>query len=139
MNTPVDSAFINVDLELRSSVELTPLRNCFRPAVHELHYGEFEGEFLLVVELVVEAHLGTSALRCTDGLLALVESMPPALRSLWDRCDSRRFDYGFEGGFEGRACAIVIDVVRLRRMAALGIELAMTSYPFRASPSGSFA
>lgn len=139
MSAPIDSTFISVGLELRSSGDLESLRRHFRRAVHELHYGEFADGFLLVVEPVIDGKLGSDALRCTDELLALLEAMPPALRILWERCDSRRFDYGFEGGVEGRPCAVVIDVGRLRRLAAFGIEIGMTLYPFSAPSVASAA
>jgi hypothetical protein len=129
---PVDTSFINVDLELRSSEDLVPLSEHLGPHVMELHCGEMDDGFFLSVESMIDGRLVSDALRCTDDLLALAESLPAELRGLWDRCGSRRFDYGFEGGLEGRPFSLAIDVERLRRMTALGIEVAITVYAFSA-------
>lgn len=133
VNPPIDASFINVDLELRSSEDLAPLRAHMGRRAMELHCGEIDGEYFLSVESLIDGNLATGALRCTDDLLAIAESLPAELRGLWDRCRSRRFDYGFDGGLEGRPFNVVIDVVRLQRMNALGIEVAITLYSYHPS------
>lgn len=132
MTEPVDSSFINVDLELHCAEDLAPLRAHFGEAVLELHCGETDDGFFLAVESLAGRKLVSDALRCTDMLLDLVDALPAELRELWDRCRSRRFDYGFEGGLEGRPFSVVIDNARLSRLTALGIDVAITLYPYSA-------
>ena len=135
MTAPIDSSFINVDLELLSSEDLAPLRAHFGDGVLELQCGETDDGFFLAVEPLVGRTLVPDALQCTDILLGLVDALPSDLRKIWDRCRSRRFDYGFEGGIEGRPLSVVLDTERLGRLAARGIEVAITLYPYSAPSS----
>lgn len=135
MTDPVDSSFINLDLELCSAEDLSPLAAHFGNRVFLLDCAETNGGFVLVAEPLIEGNLCADPLQCTDHLLALVESLPPALRAGWERCSSRRFDYGFDGGFEGRPYAVVLDVARVGRIAAIGVEIGMTLYGYSELPS----
>ena len=133
MTGPIDSSFINLDLELLSSEDLTPLEVHFGRRIFLLHCAEGENGFLLVAEPVIAGNLSTDPLLCTDYMLTLVESLPPGLRGLWDRCRVRRFSYGFEGGIEGKSFSAAIDAPRLGRIAAVGAEIEMVMYAY--SPS----
>ena len=76
MNKPVDSGFINVDIELHSSEDLAPLRAHFGDRVFELHRGKSDDGNFLAVESLVARKLVSDALRCTDTLLDLVDALP---------------------------------------------------------------
>ena len=40
---------------------------------------------------------------------------------------------GFDGGVEGKPCAALLDAARVGRIAALGLQIAMTMYAHSAS------
>ena len=135
VSTPIDASFINVDLELRSSEDLTPLEAYFGRRVFLLHCAETDDGFLLAAEPVIGGELCADPLLCIDHLLALIESLPPHLRGLWDRCSARRLSYGFDGGIDGKPFSTVIDTTRVARIAAIGAEIELTLYAYSAEPS----
>jgi hypothetical protein len=58
----------------------------------------------------------------------------------WLSCNSRSFDYGFDGGLEEKPFNASIRTDFLTRMSNLGIDLRITVYPFRdGEPEGEVA
>lgn len=136
MASSAAASFINLDLELKSDEDLAPLaRHCGR-RVFVLHCGAVEqgmgpSAFRLAVEPVIGNQLSGDPIHCTDHFLELLEAMPLALRVVWNHCASRVFDYGFEGGSDEGRLEVLLDNARLRRIAALGIAVRITLYPYR--------
>jgi len=122
--------FINLDLEFDSAVDPAPLARHFGERVCVLYCGAAGSGFRLVLEAEIDYAARGDVQRLTVHFLRLLETLPPALRALWDQGRSRVFDYGFEGGAAGTAvCMRQLDVDCLRRIATLGAGLHITVYP----------
>lgn len=129
----VPASFLNLDLELESSSDLDPLAKELARSVFVLYCGPMEGGFKLSAEPVIGGALSTSAGACTEHFLSALESLSPAGAVLLQNCTSRVFDYGFDGGLEANPIHTDVGCTHLARMATLGIDLRITTYPYRAA------
>lgn len=133
MNGSAAASFINLDLELESDEDLAPLAAHFGNKVFVLHCEEDAGRFRLALEAVIRGALSEDAAACTEHFLTLLDALPPPLQALWQRCDRRVFDYGFEGGTDGPPCLALLGSDQLRRIAGFAADLRITVYPFQPS------
>lgn len=131
MQTP---AFLNLDLDLRSHIELAPLADHFREAASLLHYGSRDGEYRLTAETATGGLPGDTPERCSQEMLATIEDLPPQLMHLFEQCHQRTFDYGFDGGSEAPALSTHIPTDQVARIAALGLSIRVTVHPVTAHP-----
>ena len=53
------------------------------------------------------------------------------LAAIFRGCDSRVFDYGFDGGLEEPPLVVTLPVELLLRIAGWGIDFRVSVYPFR--------
>ena len=118
--------FLNVDLELAARGSLAGLLDAWGERVVVLRDQREAGAHSLSLELAADA---ASAEAAIAGLCALVEALEPAARQLWDGCELREFDAGYdaEPGAQPWSAAIAADA--LARIAALGATLRITVYP----------
>jgi hypothetical protein len=126
---PEPARFLNLDIDLWSTVDLAPLATHFDLAACLLHCGHHAGEFHLTAEPLIGGHANVDAVTCTRELLATLASLPVALRELFDGCHRRVFDYGFDGGLEAAPCSIDLPAVEVSRIAEMGIDIRVTIYP----------
>ncbi|MFN3438754.1 MAG: hypothetical protein ACK41V_13730 [Acidovorax sp.] len=63
----------------------------------------------------------------------LLEGLSPEGTGILQSCTARVFDYGFDGGLEANPIHTDLGASHLARMAALGIDLRITTYPYRAA------
>jgi hypothetical protein len=131
----VSASFLNLDLELESDRDLAPLAEHFGHRAFVLQCNEDGGRFHLALEPLLSGALCGDPTACTDAVLDLIHTLPPALRELWQQCSVRLFDYGYDGGLEAPPLTTDIDPVRLGLIAAAGAGIRITLYPFRQSPS----
>lgn len=129
----VAASFLNLDLEVEASADLTFIAESFGSKVYVLYAGEVEGGFRLSIEPIIDGSLSGDPMACTEHVLRLIEGLSAELKKLWQSCKSRTFDYGFDGGLEENPLHTNISSDHLARMANLGIDLRITVYPFRAS------
>lgn len=129
----VAASFLNLDLELEASTDLTSIAESFDRRVFVLYCGEVGSGFRLSVEPVIDGSLSRDPIACTEYFLRLLEGLQQAHGDLWRSCSSRTFDYGFDGGLEENPFHTNLHADHLSRMANLGIELRITVYPYRAS------
>lgn len=61
--------------------------------------------------------------------LAVIDSLDPELRSIWQRCTSREFNIGYDFGPEPWAFNQHVSSEILRRMGGAGVALRITLYP----------
>ncbi|MEO8669769.1 MAG: hypothetical protein ABI411_00565 [Tahibacter sp.] len=115
---------------------MQPLADYFGDKVFILHCGERAGGYHLCAEPMDGTSLSPNSVVCAEHFLSLLEKLPPDLQRLWWSCTDRAFDYGFDGGLEEPPISITLDTVRLQRMAALGVSVRVTVYPFREPPAG---
>ncbi|OOG44753.1 hypothetical protein B0B52_06505 [Polaromonas sp. A23] len=129
----VPASFINLDLELESSSDLGVLEEELRRNAFVLHSGPVDAGFKLSVEPLIGGALSTNPAACTDHFLSTLEALSPEGAALLQSCTSRVFDYGFDGGLEANPSHTDLNRTRLARMVALGIDLRITTYPYRAA------
>lgn len=135
MRTPVSSpaSFLNLDLELESPVDLSPLAKHLEGLVLVLHCGKTENGYHLCLEPLIQGHLNADPGICTEHMLSVIEELPPQYQELWLSCKSRVFDYGYDGGLEDGPLSTQLSPVQLERMVKLGLALRITLYPYRAN------
>ena len=122
------SHFLNLDLVLRSNSNLGALVKHLDQRVYVVSDQEFEGRFLLVLELTGRDS-GQDAQWCTQQFLAIVDEFPDAVLDLWRGCTSRTFSYGFEGGRDFPALDTTITADLLLRIGRVGADIGITVYP----------
>jgi hypothetical protein len=66
-----------------------------------------------------------------SAMLAVVETLPGALRLVWDNCKLREINIGYDCGAEPWAFSQGLSSALLGRMAAVGVSLRFTLYPDR--------
>ena len=129
------AGFLNLDLELDSSKSLSGLAKHLSNVAHILYNGRIKGGYRLSAEPVVRGRFCPSPRECTHHFLRILENLPSELESAFRGCKRRVFDYGFDGGLESKPLAVAISRNHVSRMGALGIEVRVTIYPYRAEAS----
>lgn len=119
-------SFINGDLEIRLNERPGKLFEELKPKVFTLHEGEQNGTYYFACEAVSGGP--NSFLEVIDKTCELIESLSQEARVVWNRCYSKVLDLGFDSGSDGPPLAAEIDLVRLNRIANLGIGLRISVY-----------
>lgn len=128
-----EAMFLNVDLEVASRQDLTPLVEELAPKLFVVHEQRLRGTHFVAFELAEQRYRTPDA--CLARLATLIERLSPAGRKLWTSATSRRFDVGIEAPQDPPAYADVVRPKALARAAALGVSLAVTVYPPEGRPS----
>ena len=123
------SHFLNLDLVLRSNSDLGALVKHLDQRVSVISDQEFEGRYLLVLELTGKEEPAHDAQWCTQQFLAIIDEFPDAVLDLWKGCTSRTFSYGFEGGRDFPALDTTITADLLLRIGQVGADIGITVYP----------
>lgn len=118
--------FLNVDLEVISKVDPTPLAKSLNKKAGVQYCGRLERDYL--------AAFGSWCLtRSLERKLAafcdLLEALPPPAAHIWKQASRRTFDIGVGSGNERPALALRITPATLARVTALGATIAVTVYP----------
>jgi hypothetical protein len=128
----MDSApyFLNVDLEIESSVPLVSLTREFGDHVSIMYSGRINSRYCLFVEIEIASTLKLKTPEKTiHALCALIESLSPKSRKLWDAAKRKEFDIGFDARFSShRANRFTLDTKTLRGVTELGASIAVTFY-----------
>jgi hypothetical protein len=122
--------FLNVDLDIESRVSLRSLAREFGERVSIMYSGRINSRYCLFVEIEIVATLKFNTPEKTiHALCALIESLSPKARKLWDAAKRKEFDIGFDARFSShRANRFTIDEKILRRVTELGASIAVTFY-----------
>lgn len=121
--------FLNVDLDLASCEDLTPLAREFELAgMSRLALHREDGSWLARFELGEEGEGLEEPGPVIERLVAHIEALSTASAAIWWRCEMRRLDMGYESG-EGETLIHTLPPPLLARLAALSVELGMTLYP----------
>src|SRR6266567_5979644 len=113
------ASFLNLDLELRSRIDLAPLATYLEDRAAVLHVGAANGEFRLTAEPSIGGHPTITPEMCTKDFLDLLESLPQDMGNLFRECHARIFDYGFDGGLMSSTLSVDLPSVQLARMLNL--------------------
>ena len=120
--------YLNTDLELEASYDLTPLAVAFAA----------QGIFSLNVTQVDQGqwHARFETDRDHDEpetniafMIAAIESLPEPLQKMWSGCTMREFDIGYDCGDEPCAFDQGLSCHLLERIAKVGASLRITLYP----------
>lgn len=127
--------FANVQLEIESEMDLTPIVDFLGDRVSIHFHGRWNASRnLLSLSLADVPWREVRAAELTVSALSdLVEGMPEDIRGLWDVAVSRRFDVGYESGSEGAELQSRFEAGTLERLSELGAELVITIYPLQES------
>lgn len=121
--------FLNVDLDLASCEDLTPLAREFELAgMSRLALHREGGSWLARFELGEEMEGLEEPGPVIERLVAHIEALSPSSAAIWRRCEMRRLDMGYESG-EGETLLHTLSPLLLARLAALSVALGMTLYP----------
>ena len=120
--------FLNVDLEVISKVDPTPLAKALGKKAGVHFCDKQERDYL--------AAFGSGCFtRSLDRKLAefcdLIEGLPPAAARVWKQASRRTFDIGIGSGTTRPTLALRIKPATLARITALGATVAITVYPVR--------
>ena len=122
--------YLNTDLDLTSGGDLTALASAFEAGgVFPLHVTNGEDGLWYACFETNEQHAEPEP--NIDAMLAVVESLPSWLRSVWAGCSRREFNIGYDCGQEPWAFNQGLSAEVLGRMAAAGASLRVTLYPDR--------
>jgi hypothetical protein len=118
--------FLNVDLDIESTVPLRSLIREFGKRASIMYSGHMNGRYCLFFEI---AAMHKTAEKTIHALSALIESLSPKGRQLWDAAKRKEFDIGFDARFSSyRVNRFSIDTKTLRRVSDLGASIAVTLY-----------
>jgi hypothetical protein len=132
------SAFLNVDLEIRSRAKLDALADALSDAVFVLYSGPAESRtHLLNLELSRDSpRRSRTPAACIAAFCDLIENLPPVPRRLWDRAFRKSFDIGWQRAAPERSSTFALEPAILQRIAKLGASLAVTLYHDRKRVTG---
>jgi hypothetical protein len=128
------AAFLNLDLDIWSNSDLSQLARYLDQHACLLYSGEVNGVFHITAEPLIGGHSNIDPRTCTRELLDTLASLPSDLKSLFEGCHLRIFDYGFDGGVDAPPCRIDLPADQLSRMAQMGLDIRVTVYPYHADP-----
>ena len=99
MEIKQDPEFLNLDLEVESTSDLTDLANYLEGPLFVLYNGEIgKGLYHLSFEIDPRKELPHSPESYAEYMVSCLQSLTPDLRALWDRAETRHFDFGFGSG-----------------------------------------
>jgi len=115
------TAFLNVDLDLRAQSGLEELLKSLGSSVVVLHQSKHEAS----VELVSE--FGTLE-ETAANFVALIESLSPRARNIWDEFESRTLNVGIQAGSEPHAASFEISSETIASLARAKVAVIFTVY-----------
>lgn len=122
--------YLNTDLDLTSADDLTALASVFEAGgVFPLHVSLGEDGMWHATLETGEQH--TEPQPNIAAMLAVVESLAPPYRSMWNECSQREFNVGYDCGMEPWAFNQGLCAELLGRIASAGASLRITLYPDR--------
>ncbi|AZS49743.1 hypothetical protein DM558_02630 [Entomomonas moraniae] len=125
------TSFINLDLELLSPFDLSPIKDYWGTSVFPLTCDFFERNFYLCVEPVFNENESCTVYHCTEIMLNVLEQLPTEHKILLDSCTSCVFDYGFDiGANDSPPFQVELTPIQLTRIAALNITVRVTIYSY---------
>ncbi len=137
MKAPTDQGtyFINVDLDILSRRSLQALVADFGRRVFVLYVGPEGRRYGAHLELTGSALRGTP-----DGLIlrfvALVHTLSPSARALWDSAVTRNFNIGIQAGAVPFSSEFVLRPRTLEAVAGISAGIVFTVYAPDKTPDG---
>jgi hypothetical protein len=123
----LNTEFLNVDLDIYSAKDLTPLVQAFGKAVMVLHLGRHKRTWEAHLEL--SKHPIKSPNSAIRDFCELMSALMPEAKQVWDSAKIRRFNIGIQGGMDQPSYWCVIDAETVRLAAEVNADIALTIYP----------
>ena len=124
MNDPTKTHFLNVDLDVRATKELTELVQAFEPDAMALNCMAVEDGYLANLELATQPVEAESAIRV---FVDLIDRLPTRARELWD-ASRRDFSIGIEAGTTPSSFELALTPDVLRLVAEVGARITLVVY-----------
>ena len=121
-----DVKYLNVDLEIDSAADLTPIVEAFGADVDVMFNGDWGRHHRAAFE-IGGSH--ASANEDIEFFCTLIEALSDGARALWNGSFSRTFDLGFESGDTSPSYRLVLAAETIERVSKIGGSLAVTIYP----------
>ncbi|AQQ01450.1 hypothetical protein B0W48_17730 [Pseudoalteromonas aliena] len=115
--------FLNIDLDIESKEDISPIVEFWGDAVMVFRLEEAEGVWLGSFETSEDAQNDI-----VNKYHQLITSLPPNLRAIWDRCIKRIFDFGFEAGSSPRVFQSALSQSSISKLAEIGGAITVTIY-----------
>lgn len=115
--------FMNVDLDVQSGEDLTPLVRALEPMAVALERPEGMASFELN-----NAVSPTDPAELIADFVQLIVGLPPQARAAWDRAERRVFDIGLQSGRHPQSETHHLSGQLLRAAADIGADIAVTPY-----------
>jgi hypothetical protein len=123
--------FLNVDLDVESNEDLTPLVRALEKDAPPIHHGELEkGVKRASFELAEEPADADPGIR---SFVRILQKLPGDARGAWDRARSRTFSIGVQSGLETLELSIAPET--LRAAAELNASISFTVYGVEVEPA----
>jgi hypothetical protein len=124
----LQTRYINTDLDLFSTVDLTPLTAAFESqGVFALHVTSREdGCWSAILETDAQYEDPESNIAA---ILSVIEKFDEPERGVWQSLKLREFNIGYDCGIEPWAFNQGLSNALLQRVAEVGASLRVTSYP----------
>jgi hypothetical protein len=120
----IPAEFLNVDLDLKSSVDLSPLAKAWSKRVIPIHTGKWGRRYWLRLAVMGQPKTPAEAIA---GFSRLVAQLRGPARVVWTRA-AKELDIGVQAGFERRSAEWVLDPKVVRAVARMGAALRITVY-----------
>jgi hypothetical protein len=118
--------YLNTDLEIESTSDLSKIVEHFGDDVLVHHHGEIRGYQHASFSI---AGSSTDADATINLFCELVESLPTEVREIWNACCARVIDVGYECGASPQTFQSQIRASTIKRVAKIGASVAITIYP----------
>ena len=117
--------FLNIDLDIESLLDITPIIEEWGNRVvvfrHEEVNGVFHGSF--------ETGGCSEVSEILDEYISLIEGLTPSSREIWDKAQKREFDFGYESGSKPNNFHSRVEADYLNKLANFGGSIVITIYP----------
>jgi hypothetical protein len=120
--------YLNTDLEIESKSDLSQIVEEFGDEVVVLYHGEMRGYQHASFEIAGSA-ITISPDDIVNSFCVLVEELSKEAREIWDGCNSRVFDIGYESGTTPQNYRSEIRGGTIQRVAKIGASIVITIYP----------
>lgn len=123
--------FLNVDLDVETDADLTPLVKALEPYACSLERPPGRASFELNVPVAP-----TAPEPLIREFLRLLELLPPDAREVWNRASRRAFDIGIQSLRRPSSETHRLATATLRHAAEVGAEIAVTVYSLATNDDG---
>jgi hypothetical protein len=119
------TTFLNVDLDISSQEDLSPLAVALRRRLIVLHVGRIRRKYWARFELRTQPRNPDAGIR---RLVAAIESLPAQQRAFWNQATTRDFNIGIQAAESPRHCEFSVAPATALMVGRLGGRIVLTIY-----------